>query len=130
MPISGREDGFTLAEMLLVVAITALAAGLVVGRGTPGQARIDRSALAAWLRGTRAEAMRTDRFLAVEVGKDGYSLVAGPRVLALGPDRDVRIEGQVAFGPDGSSQGGLVRVRSKGAEDRLVVQPVTGAILP
>jgi prepilin-type N-terminal cleavage/methylation domain-containing protein len=129
------EDGFTLAEMLLVVAITAMAAGLVVGRGLPGQHRIDRAALQSFVRGVRADAMRTDRILAVSAGKDGHSFVAGAKVLALAPDHRVTATSTtgasaISFGPDGSSDGGLLRVLSPGTEDRLVVAPITGALQP
>lgn len=140
MPISPRdsprdEDGFTLAEMLLVVAITAMAAGLVVGKGLPGQHRIDRAALQSFVRGVRADAMRNDRIVAVAAGKDGHSFVAGTKVLALAPDHQVIALGTsgataITFKPDGSSDGGLLRVLSPGAEDRLVVTPVTGALQP
>lgn len=140
MPISPREiprdeDGFTLAEMLLVVAITAMAAGLVVGRGLPGQHRIDRAALQSFVRSVRADAMRTDRIVTVFAGKDGHSVMAGTKVLALAPDHLVTATGSggtaaITFYPDGSSDGGLLRVLSPGAEDRLVVAPVTGALQP
>lgn len=140
MPISlretrGGEEGFTLAEMLLVVAITAMAAGLVVGKGLPGQHRIDRAALQSFVRGLRADAMRTDRIVTVQAGADGHSVVAGTKVLALAPDHQVTTLGSagtaaITFYPDGSSDGGLLRVLSPGAEDRLVVVPVTGALQP
>ena len=130
MPTSHRDAGFTLAEMLLVLAVTAMAAGLVVGRGLPGQSRIDRSALAAFLRSTRAEAMRTAQVLPVVASKDGHTLVAGARGLALGPDRGATSEGDLSFGPDGSSPGALVRIRAPGSEQHMVVQAVTGSGLP
>lgn len=132
---SGDETGFTLAEMLLVVAITAMAAGLVVGRGLPGQHRIDRAALQSFVRSVRAEAMRTDRIVRLQAGKDGHSLVAGAKVLPLAPDHRIFTTasaggGVITFASDGSSDGGLLRVLSPGAEVRLVIAPVTGAVRP
>ena len=136
MPISLRDEaGFTLAEMLLVVAITALAAGLVVGRGLPGVHRIDHAALQSFVRSLRAEAMRTDRRLALGVGADGHSFAAGGFVLALGPDRQATVIGpkgetSIGFEPDGSSQGGLLRVLAAGFADQVVIAPVTGTVQP
>jgi prepilin-type N-terminal cleavage/methylation domain-containing protein len=128
------EAGFTLAEMLLVVAITAMAAGLVVGRGLPGQKRIDHAALQSFVRTVRAEAMRSDRILALQAGPDGHSFVAGARVLALAPDHQTSVRSgdgdAITFGPDGSTSGGLLRVLVPGGEDRLALAPLTGTLLP
>ncbi len=141
MPIYLRDElgrgeaGFTLAEMLLVVAITALAAGLVVGRGMPGQHRIDHAALQSFVRTLRAEAMRTDRRLALGVGADGHSFQAGALGLDLGPDRQAFASGAqgesvISFDPDGSSPGGLLRVVGQGFTDQVVIAPVTGTVQP
>ena len=146
MPTSAHDDaGFTLAEMLLVVAITAMAAGLVVGRGLPGQPRIDKAALQSFVRAVpcravpcravRADAMRDDRIVSLAAAVDGHGFVAGDKKLDLPPGHlanSVNTAGGLAisFGPDGSSDGGLLRVRTLGAEDWLVVAPVTEALQP
>ena len=136
MPTSAHDDaGFTLAEMLLVVAITAMAAGLVVGRGLPGQPRIDKAAVQSFVPAVRADAMRDDRIVSLAAAVDGHGFVAGDKKLDLPPGHlanSVNTAGGLAisFGPDGSSDGGLLRVRTLGAEDRLVVAPVTEALQP
>ncbi len=131
----GTETGVTLAEMLLVVAITAMAAGLVVGRGLPGKHRIDRTALQSLVRSVRADAMRSDRIVSLEAGEDGHSLLAAGKTLVFGLDYQVFCTASdggkaITFGPDGSSNGGLVRLLAPGSEDRLVVEPVTGVLHP
>lgn len=134
MPTSAHDDaGFTLAEMLLVVAITAMAAGLVVGRGLPGQPRIDKAAVQSFVPAVRADAMRDDRIVSLAAAVDGHGFVAGDKKLDLPPGHlanSVNTAGGLAisFGPDGSSDGGLLRVRTLGAEDWLVVAPVTEAL--
>lgn len=136
MPTSLRdEQGFTLAEMLLVVAITAMAAGLVVGRGLPGQHRIDRAALQSFVRSARALAMRSDRMVTLAAGRDGHSLLAGGQTLVLAPDHQIFCTTSdggkaITFGPDGGSAGGLLRVLAPGSEDRLVIAAVTGTLQP
>ncbi len=131
----GTETGVTLAEMLLVVAITAMAAGLVVGHGHSGQQRIDRAALQSFVRNARADAIRSDRIVSLEVSADSHSLLAAGKTLVFGLDHQVICTASdggkaITFGPDGTSNGGLVRVLAPGSEDKLVVEPLTGALRP
>lgn len=114
------EAGFTLLEMLVVLAVTALIASLswpVLQGALAGQQF--RSALAtsqADLVQASARAIALDR--PVRFVPSG-SLDTNIR-LAM-PDRGI------TFFPDGSSNGGVLVLSEGRRETRVVVDPVTGA---
>jgi len=113
--------GFTLIEMLVILAITGLIASLTfpaVERGFVRQAFEGAAAqLDGAVRGARADAMRTGRPVAVVLPAD---LPAGITIAA--PER------ALIFYPDGSSSGAAL-VLNAGARRRVLVVSVdTGLV--
>lgn len=134
--------GFTLIEVLVVVALIAIAAtavALSVGQGLEG-ARV-RSAskdLVAALRYTRGQAIvqRAEQVLEIDVDKRVYrapgreprDLPDGMELRVLGARQEQVDEGTVGirFFPDGSSTGGVVTLVSGQAAWIIEVQWLTG----
>ena len=129
-PDHDAEAGLTLAEMLLVLAILALVAGLVVGRGLPGQGPLRSAALVAYLREERGRAM--EQGVPVRLGAQGQWITDGAAGFDLGRGTLVRIQssdGTIVFAPDGASAGGrLVILGGDGSTWGADVAPVTGIV--
>lgn len=123
--------GFTLIEMLVVLAITALLGGIAGPRLQSAMLHVEgRSAaasIAAGLRRARAAALlggSTSRFEVAADGR-GFSIGGGPVAAVPG---SVRLAGvrSIAFYPDGTSSGGQVEVRGARDATRFEVAPATG----
>lgn len=123
---SGSTAGFTLIEMIMVIAILGLMMVLVTVSGTPVSpavhARAGAEALAGALRAARSEAVTANRSVAVtlDLARRSYRWGRGPAEnlpgdlsLSLLTSADELVSGntgRIRFNPDGSSSGGRVSI--------------------
>ena len=136
--------GFTLLELLVVLALMGLMLALALNAGPPrSPALVVRAAtdeLAAALAGARAEAITTDRptsFLlrlappAWRVGTGRLHPLPPALVLRLTSAAGVpsrRGTAGIVFAPDGSTTGGSLDLALAGQRARLTVDWLTGSI--
>jgi general secretion pathway protein H len=135
--------GFTLVEMLVVVALMALAAGIAlpVLSGKPTDTLRLRAAvndLTGAIRTTRATAILRDTEAVLLVDVDRNTLTSPAlRQRSLAPDIATRLDvaaperqspsrGGIRFYPDGTSTGGEVVLSLHGRESRICVNWLTG----
>ena len=145
-----RDAGFTLAEMLVVLALLALAATAAASSFADNRpARVLSTVtdqLVADLQRTRIDAMRLGRMrhLAFDAGQRRWQREgAAPVPLPDGVGLDLTTAGEarlgggageesgaptIAFLPDGRSTGGRVSLRLGGGERRVEVNWLTGAV--
>lgn len=140
-----RTDGFTLLELLVVLAIVALMTAIAAPRfaaALPG-AELDSGArkLAAGLREARSLAVSTNRAVPFTLrgganlytigrggesrqlpGKLAITLVTGRREIS-GAN-----QGSIRFFPDGSSTGGRIELNGAGGKRSIEVDWLTGRI--
>ncbi len=132
MPIASRRGsaGFTLIEMIVVIAVMAMIGGLVMmrqpWRSTGLNMDATERALASALRLARSRAIAQDRPVSVVTGAAGFSIDgAAPWVL---PGGEVMSAGQVVFLPDGGSSGGTITLASKARRVAVTVNWLTGRV--
>ena len=126
------ETGFTLLEMLVVLAVLGMVAGLVIARGPMRSAglnaRVAATMLAGSLRAARSEAIATDRPVAVLINGPAGTVQIGLRAPRSMGAQLVPPARPIVFAPDGSSSGGQVLVAA-GPQRRLVaVDWLTGRV--
>ncbi|MBR1201853.1 MULTISPECIES: GspH/FimT family pseudopilin [unclassified Bradyrhizobium] len=139
-----RIAGFTLIEMLVVLAILALAATFAVPMLSSGSegVRLDVAAgeLTNALRVTRSAAITSNRptVLTIDVNRRRFkSSVVAERTFDAGIDAKLTFaagigsrgsEGEFRFFPDGSSTGGDVTLSMRGKQTKLCVDWLTGTV--
>jgi prepilin-type N-terminal cleavage/methylation domain-containing protein len=134
--------GFTLLELLVTLALIALAVGLAlptIGRSTESvRARAEIAGFSAFLRHAREQAItrREPHKVVVEPAARRLTVLAGDdevRRTRVLPER-LTIEATslsstvIRFEPDGGSSGGEFRLTSGSTTYRVTVDPVTGRV--
>jgi general secretion pathway protein H len=114
------DAGFTLIEMIVVLVILAVMAGLVVARGPMHSATLDLRVaaenVARAMRAAQARAIATDRSVqfTLDAARHAYRINAPP--------------GGIRFAPDGSSTGGEIELVSGSRHIRIMVSWLTGRV--
>lgn len=129
---SRRSAGFTLLEMLVVLALLGLALALVAQDRGPGPAmrmRAAADAVAAALRTARGRAILTDRRITVALDAPMHVLhVQGGPSLNLPAALDVTGTRTIGFAPDGSSSGGRIVLAGGGRRRAVAIDWLTGRV--
>jgi general secretion pathway protein H len=134
--------GYTLIEVVAVLLVLALAAGVVapsVGRSLDSlRARAGVAGVASFLRAAREQAITKDATYEVVVDGEGHALALQVGVVVramkrLPPALRIEVDGgmppTIAFYPQGRSSGGHLRIAAPGPTLYLVtVEPMTGRV--
>ena len=119
---SRSDSGFTLMEMMVVIAIMGLVLLLVTTAGPPRSHRLEARAAAQEV----AQALRTARGTAFAQGHD--VTVALPKIPGWLTETVQAPSGGITFSPDGSSSGGSVELAGGGQDVTITADWLTGSV--
>jgi general secretion pathway protein H len=139
------QRGFTLLELLVVLAIIGVVLVLVPGfllRGQPGlDVEVAARAIAAALRETRADAMQNNREQLFALDVEERLFRAGTGRAPVQIDRTIEVTfqtarqelvgetiGQIRFFADGSSTGGRIDLSRDGRHTAVSIDWLTGLV--
>lgn len=142
-PSRAPQAGFTLLELIVVVAVVALAMVLVLPRlgGTAATRGVDLAAarLAATLRTARAEGIRNarDETVILDLARRTYWSQSRPVASVIEPGITIEVlhDGlewvdrarRVRFRPDGTATGAVIRLSRGPASATVTIDWLTGA---
>ena len=117
-----KDSGFTLMEMLVVIAVMALILLLVTGYGPPRSHRLEAQAAAQQV----AQAMRAARGRAIAQGQPVPFILPH---LPLWLTASIQAPpGGIVFAPDGSASGGQVQLAGAGQDYAITADWLTGQV--
>ena len=138
------DRGFTLIEILALLAILGVALALIVGYRAPASSGLDLRAsaasLAAGLRLARSEAIVKNRAVTFDLDLAGHRFRAGSappqslppglsiELLTIAGERRNAREGDIRFNPDGSSSGGRITIADADWAMLIGVDWLTGRV--
>jgi general secretion pathway protein H len=128
------ERGFTLIEMIVVLVILGLVAGLVLVRGPQRSGTVDlrqaSSLVAGALRVARSQAIASNRSVPVRFDPAAATLRMGSEAARRLPSGIAMTSAApvILFRPDGSSTGGVVELAGRTRTTRIAVNWLTGRV--
>lgn len=135
------DEGFTLVELLVVIAVLALLASLsvpMVGSNDASRMRVQANALLSQLRLLKGEAASTSERISLVAVKGGYRLSPSGRTINCSSGCEIEvvandplatgISDEIRFYNDGSSTGGLITIRIGAREQKVLIMAVDGDI--
>jgi general secretion pathway protein H len=141
---SGGDDGFTLLEMIIVLAVAGMMIALAVATGNPispgTRASMAAREISGALRAARLEAITADRAVTVtfdlaghryQIGASEWRPIASEIVLGLLTTRGEvvsKTSGRVRFMSDGSSTGGRLTLSGGGRTFWVGIDWISGRV--